>query len=83
MIFASVNVEVDISEVIEELSDKQLTEVLGVVSDRLQLSKPLADVSPSEIEALTERAYLAARNVPGLPRAIADFFWTVHGRAIP
>lgn len=83
MIVATVNVEVDLSEAIEELSDHQLTQFLGVISDRLQLSKPLADVSPSEIEALTERAYLAARAVPDLPRAIADFFWTVHGRAIP
>jgi hypothetical protein len=78
-----VEVEVDLDEALEELDESDIDALF-----RRHLSKKGAEVplglgtgDPSR-ETLVERAYLAAKRLPKVPRELADLFWHVHGRAL-
>jgi len=43
----------------------------------------VGSISAGEHEALVERAFLAVRDIPDLPRDLKDLFYQVHDRAIP
>ncbi len=74
-----ISVDVDIDEV---LADMDSDEIAQLARDEgfTVIAKGQGD--DARANHLIDRAYHAARNLPNLPRDIADLFWHVHGRAI-
>lgn len=76
-----VDVEIDLEDAVDDLSE----------AEKAQLMKKLAgggfpfglgDGDVALTRNIIERAYLAAKAMPSVPREIADLFWHVHGRAL-
>jgi len=44
---------------------------------------PSASANDAEAAQIVERAYLACRDRPDMPRELKDLFWKVHDRAMP
>lgn len=82
--YISVDVEVDVYDVLESLEDHEIVEILGERKGS-ELALPVAtgsgpgDPPPSRY---VEAAFLAAKALPDCPPAIKDLFWHVFGRAL-
>lgn len=76
-----ISVEVEVDEVLDDMDDAELMSVVqrrGIAA----LSGGSGTGDAARTNNIIDRAYHAARNLPNLPREIADLFWHVHGRAI-
>lgn len=79
----SAEVEVDVDEVIERLSQKQVTELFKRHLPKQGVSVPQGSGDGDKrLDHYIEDAYRAAKAMPDCPAAIRDLFWHVHGRAI-
>ncbi len=75
--WVSVDVEVDVDDILESLSSDELAEIA-----KANGYTPIGDGDVSLRENTIERAYLAVRRMAEIPREAADLFWHVHGRAL-
>lgn len=78
-----VEVEVDLDKALEELDESEVNDLLRRHLPKKGVETPLGmgTGDPSR-ETIVERAYLAAKRLPQVPRELADLFWHVHGRAL-
>lgn len=65
-----------------ELEDFDDSDLLEECRSRGLNVLPTAPADVPAADLTVERAYLAARAMPDLPRELKDLFWVVHGRAI-
>lgn len=77
--YIEVEVEVDVSDVLESLDSEEIAQL---ARDEGFEVLACGQGDRSLRENTIERAYLAARRMADLPREIADLFWQVHGRAV-
>lgn len=80
-IYQDVEVEIDVDDVLSEISDndlRELCEARGVAAADLVAGE--GDPTP---ERMVTDAEMAARQLPHCPQAIKDLLWRVHGRALP
>lgn len=80
-ITTEVDVDIDIEDVVKDLSESEKNELM------IQLAGGgvpfgLGQGDTPRINTIIERAYLAAKAMPSIPREVADLFWHVHGRAL-
>jgi hypothetical protein len=75
----TVDVEVDISEVLEGLNSEEIAQL---AREEGFMVIPKGEGDDSLRENTVERASLAVRRMAEVPREVADLFWHVHGRAI-
>lgn len=83
-VYADVQVEVDASQVIRDADAEDISALVKAALEKGKIAAPVAfgQGDAPRMEAIIERAYCAARNMPSVPREIADLFWHVHGRAL-
>lgn len=81
-VYTEVDVDVDLIEEAKSLSAEEKNELMTVLAGG-DVPLGLGDGDQPRLRSIIERAYLAARKLPDLPREIADLFWYVHGRALP
>lgn len=80
-------VDVDLEDVVEDLTDDEIVAELERVLRRRQSKRTvtvpngLGDGDPSASRYI-EAAFLAAKRMADVPRELADLFWHVHGRAL-
>jgi hypothetical protein len=72
-------VEIDVNDLVDDVIDQADEDTRAKLREALQLDRA---PTGSPLDAIVERAYLAAREMANLPRELADLFWHVHGRAI-
>lgn len=79
MPYVTVDVDVDIEDVIDEMNEAELR----MVERRLRRIYGDHDSSGDPTsERIIERAFLVAKQMPNLPKELVDLFLKVHGRAI-
>lgn len=80
----SAEVEVDVDDVIERLTQREVAELFKRHMPKQGVSVPpgVGEGDNARANTIIERAYIAARQMADLPREVADLFWHVHGRAI-
>ncbi len=66
-------VDVDLSDFVQDIEDDEARELHRLVSERL--------TNGGVAGSLLEESYLAMRGRPDLPQALRDYFWQVLGRA--
>jgi hypothetical protein len=76
-----VDVDIEIDEIVKELDTAGKAELMAKLAGG-GIPFGLGDGDTPRANNIIERAYLAARNLPNLPREVADLFWVVHGRAL-
>lgn len=73
-----ISVEVDLDEFDDDdIRDEYNSRKLG------KKGAPNIEAGDPGFDVIVERAFLAAREMPGLPLEVKDLFWKIHGRAIP
>ena len=75
----SVDVDVDIDEVIEALNSEEIAQLARDAGHQVVIE---GDGDAALRNNTVERAFLAAKRMADVPREIADLFWHVHGRAL-
>lgn len=81
-VYAEVEVDIDLVDEAKRLSDDEKNTLMAALAGG-GVPFGLGDGDQARIRAIVERAYLAAKQLPTVPREIADLFWHVHGRALP
>lgn len=77
-----VEATVTLDDIVEQLdSDEQQALMTKLCGTAVPLG--FGDGDCARAETIIERAYLAARQLPYIPRELADLFYLVHGRALP
>lgn len=81
-IYKDIEVEVDVD--IEDLRNEEIKQLIAEAAKRGKVpgaSLLAGDGDQARLDNVIERAYLATRRLPEIPRELADLFWIVHGRA--
>jgi hypothetical protein len=85
-IYQEVEVEIDADAVIADADDEDIKDLIDAAVRKGKLTSVFGygygEGDAAHAENIIERAYLAAKAMPNLPRDIADLFWHVHGRAL-
>lgn len=77
-----VDIDLSVDELVEEMGPEFKAELLKKICGGGGVPFGAGDGDSTCIDGIVERAYLAAKALPSLPREISDLFWHVHGRAM-
>lgn len=81
-VYTEVDVDIDLVDVVKDLSASEKAELMKELCGGTAVPFGFGDGDSDRIRNIIERAYLAAKTLPAIPREIADLFWIVHGRAL-
>lgn len=81
-VYTEVDVDIDFDEIVSDISESEKAELLAKLIGTTSIPFGLGDGDVPRIQNIIERAYAAIKQVPNVPREVADLFWLVHGRAI-
>lgn len=76
-----VDVEIDLEDAVDDLSAAEKNQLMAKLAGG-GVPFGLGEGDQPRIHTIIERAFLAAKQMPTIPREIADLFWHVHGRAL-
>ncbi len=82
MSYVSVSVDVNVDEIIEDLSKSDRADLIAKLLEDTAVPFGLGDGDTSRATNIIERAFLAAQKIPNIPAELKDLFWVVHGRAM-
>lgn len=82
-VYTEVEVDIDLVDEVKDMSAAEKAELMTALCGTSAVPFGLGDGDNDRIRNIIERAYIATKALPVIPRELADLFWIVHGRALP